>query len=280
MRVSAVMPYSSFDPEDDYEANGYFYLYVFYWIDYDGDKQVDYEELQRMNYGINVGTTNEVLVFDPGQKARDGSYLVVGVLNYFPIPMDVSVKVSRFAIVPDTAVTFTPVSGSLNEGESVTVTGKLKASTINGVNEGLIEINFGEFTKVIPYSYVVYSPLTATVTLTPGASEARLYDPGAVRGLFDWDWRYEAGDWRIYYVSVSDPKATALEVTFKWQKPKSNLYIMVLGPDGQFAGYTFGMGVGQALVDRRRYLRVGERRQGDRQYCEELRRSGLHILGW
>jgi subtilisin family serine protease len=246
MRVSAVMPYKLFDPEDDYEANGLFYLYVFDWIDNDGDKQIQYEELQRINYAVNTGTTSEVLVSDPGIKAREGSYLVVGVRNYwFPYPIDVSVRVSRFSITPDTAVTFTPASGTIDAGNSVTITGRLKASSINGVNEGLIEINFGEFTKVIPYSYVVYSPLTASATLTTAASEARLYDPGAVRGLFDWYWRYEAGDWRVYYVSVSDPKATALEVTFKWQKPMSNLYIMVLGPDGQFAGYIFGMGVGQ-----------------------------------
>ncbi|MEM3371963.1 MAG: S8 family serine peptidase [Candidatus Korarchaeum sp.] len=245
MRVSAVMSYASFDPEDDYVSDGYFYLYVFDWVDANGNKQIEYGELQRMNYAVNTGTTNEVLVSDPGTVARAGSYLVVGVLNFFPRNIDLSVRVSRFALATDTAATFTPASGSLNEGESVTVTGRLKASTINGVNEGLIEVNFGDFTKVIPYSYVVYSPLTASVALTPGASETRLYDPGAVRGLFDWDWRYEAGDWRVYYVSVSDPKATALEVTFRWQKPKSNLYVMVLGPDGQFAGYNFGQGVGQ-----------------------------------
>ncbi len=245
MRVSAVMPYSTFDPEDDYEANGYSPLYVFDWVDDNGDKQIDYEELQRMNYAVNTGTANEVLVSNPGTVARPNSYLVVGVLNLFATPIDVSVRVSRFAVAPDAAVTFTPASGSLDAGGGVTVTGKLKASTINGVNEGLIEINFGDFVKVIPYSYIVYSPLTASVTLTTGASEARLYDPGSVRGLFDWDWRYEAGDWRVYYVSVNDPKATALEVTFRWQKPSSNLYIMVLGPDGQFAGYHFGMGVGQ-----------------------------------
>jgi len=245
MRVSGVMPYSSFDPEDDYEADGFFYLYVFDWVDDNGDKQIQYEELQRLNYAVNTGTSNEVLVSDPGIKARAGSYLVVGVLNPFPRPIDVSVRVSRFSITPDTTVTFTPASGTIDAGNTVTITGRLKASSINGVNEGLIEINFGEFTKVIPYSYVVYSPLTTSVTLTTAASESRLYDPGAVRGLFDWDWRYEAGDWRVYYVSVNNPKATALEVTFRWQKPKSNLYIMVLGPDGQFAGYNFGMGVGQ-----------------------------------
>jgi hypothetical protein len=111
MRVSAVMPYKLFDPEDDYEANGYFYLYVFDWIDENGDKLVDLDELQRINYAVNTGTSNEVLVSDPGIKAREGSYLVVGVFNRFPYPIDVSVRVSRFSITLDTAVTFTPASG-------------------------------------------------------------------------------------------------------------------------------------------------------------------------
>ncbi|MCS7103330.1 MAG: S8 family serine peptidase, partial [Candidatus Korarchaeum sp.] len=202
LRVSAAIPYASFDPEDDYEADGFFYLYAFDWVDEDSDKQIDYEELQRINYAVNTGTTNEVLISNPGIVARANSYLVVGVFNLLPRPIDVSVRVSRFALTTDTAATFTPPSGSINAGSSVTVTGRMKASNINGVNEGLIEVNFGGYVKMIPYSYVVYSPLTASVTLTPGASEARLYDPGAVRGLFDWDWRYEAGDWRVYYVSV------------------------------------------------------------------------------
>jgi subtilisin family serine protease len=62
-----------------------------------------------------------------------------------------------------------------------------------------------------------------------------------VRGANDWAWRYESGDWRVFYVSTPT-LARGLYVDFSWRCHNTSLIVYTLTGDGFFAGYFWNQG--------------------------------------
>jgi len=92
----------------------------------------------------------------------------------------------------------------------------------------------------VPYSYTVYTTLRGGKQLInnyPGGKKV-LYSWNYLRGDTDWWWRYESGDWRFYYISVTDPSTWLIEVKALWRDSYTSLISYTLGPDGQFAGWS------------------------------------------
>lgn len=90
----------------------------------------------------------------------------------------------------------------------------------------------------IPVVAAVAATYDYSGTVTFGGSRANdadaPYNNGAVRGLFDWSWRDESGDWRFFYVDMqgAPPAGTRLVTRTRWNDPgpPTDIDTIILGP--------------------------------------------------
>jgi len=267
-RFNLAVPFNKFDTNKDYTWDYRYRLWIFEWKDENNDGIMQESELRLYNYSYDTGTTEEATVANLVPRLNSTSSKIVvrveGTKNTgrpaLPnIPF--TVKITKYARTDDTLVNLSPMSKFVPAGGAVEINGILHTpeTATSGVHEGLIEIQLqsstGSTTRVIPYTYVaVVNVGTGLSTITPAPSDEEvIYDLGVVRGSFDWRWRYEAGEWRVYAVEVrSDPvtgiKPFALEVNFQWTDPDTTVDVFILGPDGQFAGLYSGTGLGFSYI--------------------------------
>jgi subtilisin family serine protease len=266
-KFNLYVDFSNFDTNYDYTWNYRYRLYVFEWNDTNGDNVIDNSELRLYDYSYVTGTTQETPVgflYDRLSFPATSKIVVRvegtknGVQPALSVP--INVVVTKYARTVDNTMHFEldgcRDSRLIRAGRTAKIEGELEAprGTTSGVHEGLIEVQIqshsGLVKRIIPYTYVVVTELRNGVnTLTPAASgDAILYDLGVVRGSFDWRWRDESGDWRVYAVSLEDfcgpNKPFALQVDCKWTDPDTSVDLFALGPDGQFAGLYYGTGIG------------------------------------
>ncbi|MEM1985803.1 MAG: S8 family serine peptidase [Nitrososphaeria archaeon] len=252
-RFTLSFNFKYFDYNFNYARDNRLSLFVFEWIDLNGNQQIEYSELIVVNAAYNHGTTEEATVGNLVNRLHSqNSKIVVRVYHTrysgpsFSIPFEL--KVLKYTRTKDTSITFTSTTYSINAGSSATISGTLKVPSepVSGVVEGLIGFEFktadGTITKYIPYSYMVVGKI-GELTTKPSA-ENKLYDLGVVRGALDWTWRAESGDWRVYAFKVQDLKDYLFKIDLTWSQQNSTLDVYVIGPDGEFASYTIGGGVG------------------------------------
>jgi subtilisin family serine protease len=106
----------------------------------------------------------------------------------------------------------------------------------------MVLFNINGTTYVVPLSYIVTASVSVNTafTLTAGRSDS-WYNASEVRGANDWNWRYESGDWRVFYVSTPT-LARGLYVDFSWRCRNTSLIVYTLTGDGFFAGYFWNQG--------------------------------------
>jgi len=107
----------------------------------------------------------------------------------------------------------------------------------------MVLFNINGTTYVVPLSYIVTASVRVNTAfeLTAGRSDS-WYNASEVRGANDWNWRYESGDWRVFYVSTPT-LARGLYVDFSWRCRNTSLIVYTLAGDGFFAGYFWNQGV-------------------------------------
>jgi len=114
-----------------------------------------------------------------------------------------------------------PASGNATFNATLSVPADAKP----GVYEGAIEVRHGPHKHVIP---VVVHVAANSPTFSFGASSLdepigdTPYDNGHLFGGFDWTWRYEAGDWKLYYFDLPEGTAgpgKAIVVDTRWVNP-------------------------------------------------------------
>jgi len=267
-RFNLAVDFSKFDTNYDYVWDYRYRLWVFEWIDENSDNIVQESELRLYNYSYDTGTTQEVLVgYLVNRLSSPTSKILVRVegtknTGRPALPgIPFTVLVAKYSRTDDTRINLSPLIKTVPAEGFVEINGVLYTpeTDTSGVHEGLIQIEIqssaGVITRVLPYSYVTVVPSTTTATIftaTP-SDENELYDLGVVRGSYDWRWRYEAGDWRVYAVEVHSDEVTglkpfALEVNFQWTDPETTVDVFTLGPDGQFAGLYMGTGLGFSYI--------------------------------
>ena len=145
-------------------------------------------------------------------------------------------------------------SGIIEPGQTLYVNGKIKVPTYAAptVYQRYIKVTVSyptgdTKTYYMPLSYTVYTTLSSPFTskyLTSGYRYFREpYTFDKIKGHNDWGWRYEAGDWRVFYVDITTPDIWTFEVQAKWSDLYTSLITYTLGPDGQFAGLYYGESV-------------------------------------
>ncbi|ACB40907.1 S8 family serine peptidase [Pyrobaculum neutrophilum] len=235
--------YSVFDPEFDYRENVWPVLSVFGWTDLNGDGSISTNELTWLNYGYQTGTAVEVPVAKVGSRLLQNQRLVIRidirpVRAPYPPAVPVLVEVVAYKRTPATDVQITPATITLRPRQSYMFTVRVAApaDAAPTAHERLIVFKINGTSYVVPLSYIVRANVRVNdlFTLTAGRSDS-WYNASEVRGANDWRWRYEAGDWRAYYVSTPT-LARGLYVDFGWRCANTSLIIYTLTDGGFFAG--------------------------------------------
>ncbi len=250
-RFFIAVPYRYFDTDMDYSYESRFRMWIFAWNDSDGTPgPSDWDDFILLNYVYPRGTTLEATVGNIYDDVPPGWDVAVLLQTTGTLDVPVNFGVFNYRRVQDTAFSFRASDTHLASGESATISATLRTSrrASPGPYERQIIVRLTDGThaveKVLPISYNIYTTLRRGQGLTPPSSdEGTLYDLGGLRGAFDWSWRYESGDWRVYFVEVRSSRISSLFVDFRWALDNSSLIIYTLGPDGQYAGVYSGSGI-------------------------------------
>ena len=277
MTVTAYMPYRVFDGNNNYEADYQVIVVAYVWIaDSNHNGIPDVWERAVVNEGYCMADNNLVQIgnptallksFGPDAKLLIRVYILRGNDPHPAVPelknQLVRVTVNYYSFKPDNWVRIYLHYGNvayLRGGESIKATGIIRVPIYAAPTayQDFIKVTARfsdgvQKTYYIPMSYTVYTILragwTKVLNNAPGAQSVP-YSWKYLKGDNDWMWRYESGDWRVFYVLINDPKVWYMECKVMWFDPYTSLVEYTLGPDGQFAGYFMGSGISyQAWVE-------------------------------
>ena len=253
-RFNLNVSFKDFDLREMYSNDFSYGLWVYYWTDENSNTVAEPEELLLLNYSILDGTTQEVTVGRSIQKFEGTEGMIRVQVEMIPSTLSLNrttpftLTVTSYERTIDPQIIFPRIVSTVSSGDKIQLNGELTVPDQQGTGprEGFVEISYQEYgkneTHLVPYTYMVVGSMGTLVD--ESSNELLLYDPGSVRGAFNWNWRYLSGDWRIYTVVVDDPSTFALEVEFQWSDPDTVVDVITIGPDGQYAGFLNGAGIG------------------------------------
>ena len=237
MTVSLVYSYNHFDPEKDYAWNQRLGIMIQDWNDANGDEKIGIDEVWQLNYGYNVGTTNIATVGFPKLKFKNTPIIFVYQRNSTiiePIPFKLYIKF--YKRVPwswiSLSTTELMVSAGYPVGFNATLT--VPSDAPQGVYEGQLIVNLNGERIAVPVSVVVPTIIPdqqLVYNITPPQYDSP-YNPFTVEGYFDWNWRYEAGDWKSWYFMFKDPSTLAAFVCAKWKGNMTDVDMFSIHPTG------------------------------------------------
>ncbi|MCX7766777.1 MAG: hypothetical protein N2246_08770, partial [Candidatus Sumerlaeia bacterium] len=126
----------------------------------------------------------------------------------------------------------------MNSGGKATfnATINIPSDTRPGVYQGAIEVNDGVNTTIIP---VVVNVAAQSPNFEFGATSLdeeignQPYDNGHLSGGFDWAWRYESGDWKLFFYDITPGKTSPGErivVETRWKYTPTDVDTWIFGP--------------------------------------------------
>ncbi|MDK6027833.1 S8 family serine peptidase [Ignisphaera sp. 4213-co] len=248
-------PFKLLDNDNDYIPDFDINVYAYVWInDINGNGVPDRNELAFVNVGYAISNYNSVEISNPRQLLSQfgpNAKLAIRVFIYRHtstaslINFPATLTISQYMLVKDYAVSVPSVSMALLPGKSVSLSGTIYAYSLAPTTyQSFLKVRatFSDGTSrtyLVPMSYTVYTdmPSSGTLYLNLDTDTSTLMSPSHIRGNNDWGWRYEAGDWRYFYVNVQSPYLAAFEFKASWTYSNTSLITYALGPDGQFAGY-------------------------------------------
>lgn len=237
MVASLRVPYGYFDENADYIFDRRWGLGILDWIDANHDGNVNVNEVYMLNYGYNFGTTNEARVSFPLSKIKGEPVIFIyqrGGLDAVPFTVSISFyKRNNWTWVE----TPTSISVSSKSFELFTANLNVPTNAVQGVYEGQLIINI-----TAPYNKTIAVPVSLQVSaiLSPDnlvynfttPSTDNLYDSFKVRGYFDWDWRYESGDWKQWVFNLQDSAVVAAFVSSSWTGNMTDIDMFGINPTG------------------------------------------------
>ncbi|MCX8208313.1 MAG: S8 family serine peptidase [Sulfolobales archaeon] len=227
---------------------------IAYWIDTNRDGRFAWSETARIYYDIRRANSVRIQIGNLAKQIEEIEYLATKVMGYrlegMTRALVVRIGVSgatyrgilpiKVRVVRYSAATWEDVRVSPS---TATSRGRLTLSVFAvgaqpGFHSGYVVVE--EITRglryLVPVSYFVPIDLTLhgpTYRLAP-RTEGAIYRNTYLRGAFDYTWRYESGDWRVFKVYVpSTTRVLGVRVTWPTHgKPAyaSNIDVMVYGP--------------------------------------------------
>lgn len=225
--------------------------------------ELDQWEFGRFGYHRPTGNTLEMWVQDPAERMLDG--LFIGLRHHPAARADITTVLNfRIEFYREEDVTWLSTSTSSvqvppGDEASFVATVDVPADMPTGMYQAAIEVSdpgwmtYTEATTVIPVALAVVEAFSDGLTLGGYTSYNydldRPYNNGAVRGLHDWSWRPESGDWRFFMTDVINqaavadvfPAGTQFIVRDDWEAPApwTDIDSIVLGPTPSSLGNTF-----------------------------------------
>ncbi|MEM4820293.1 MAG: S8 family serine peptidase [Acidilobaceae archaeon] len=228
-----------------------------YWIDVGADGVFSWLETARIMYDIRGANALRIQIGDLEAQLREIEELVtkyMGVdVSKLPKHLVVRIGVSGATYRGDLPMKVRVVGYSYERWSNVQTPAKVISQTrtpvaivvrgpeVPGFYSGylLVEDSRQNFKALIPISFFVPIELreaASLITVSP-AKETTLYKNYALRGAFDYGWRYESGDWRVFKVRVSSVlrDAWAMVTSVRWPTHgnlafASNVDVHVYGP--------------------------------------------------
>ncbi len=255
VRAQVVFPYTNFDVAQDWYADSWWSVYFFDWMDRNndgnlwidenhngrvdnGEIDIDPEsglvELNRFTYGYPQSDYLEASLGSQSMSRRhNGVFLGLG-CNYCGESTTLQIRIVLYRMVNWNWLTLSDSTIEV-ENESMgefTATLSVPPNTPPGAYEGAIGVTIAGVETILPVTVQVAASST---TFTFGGTESLdlPYDNAHVFGGFNWNWRYEAGDWRLFYTDI--PEETAglgkiMVVDTLWSAPATDIDTWLFGP--------------------------------------------------
>ena len=256
-------------------------LYLYDWVDRDGDMEITSDELLLVTRGGSWGTVQEIRVSDPADKFEGvpmaGIYPVPLRYSYWVGPnganataLDYTVSASYYAREKweDVWPARSSVSVPPQDSRQVDVTLIIPDDAGAGIHHGFVSFEGDRHTANVPVSFAVTpvvhdagsrivfggggAPANASGS---GAAEASpphpdvTYSNGHTRGAFDMVGRYMAGDWRHHHFEVADPAISAASVRISWESEDTSVSAFVADPAGRIIQTNVPSGVFGHFLD-------------------------------
>jgi hypothetical protein len=243
LRVTWYMPLNEFDPELDYVSNVSYWLEAHNWVDtnMDGIMNITGGQWELYRYTVDGSDCNynQITIRDPIDRSNDG--LIIRVRSIAgSAGLDMSLKLDYYQLQPFDWIQFREVGDTV---WSPSITGTIDPMTsmsweVNvtvppdayvGTYAGAIYIDDGSRLQNIPV--VINVPATDYEFTFGGPSYFDTPYNNMFTGIADKGWRFEVGDWRMYWCLPSSPAPSpdaSLIVTANWNALPTDVNVHVL----------------------------------------------------
>ncbi len=259
VRAQVIFPYNVFDTNNDYRADNSWRALFYDWTDVDGDGQLwtddnangivdageidnsvgldGVSEYNRFTFSYPRGNYLEVsLGRDSISRANDGVFFGLQ-RRSGSAAITLQVRITFYRKSNWDWLSTTSSSVNVPAGGSATFDATLAVppGTGLGAYQGALEVSQGANRHIIP---VLAHVAASGATFDFGASSltepvgTQPYDNGHLFGGVDWDWRYESGDWRLYYYDVPNGTAApgrSIIVDTQWVNPRTDVDTWIFG---------------------------------------------------
>ncbi len=256
-------------------------LYLYDWVDRDGDLEITSDELLLVTRGGSWGTTQEIRVSDPADKFEGvpmaGIYPVPLRYSYWVGPnganataLDYTVSASYYAREKweDVWPALPSVSVPPQDSRQVDVTLIIPDDAGAGIHHGFVAFEGDHHAANVPVSFAVTPVIqdagsrivfggggalanasgSGTAEASPPYPDVT-YSNGHTRGAFDMVGRYMAGDWRHHHFEVAGPAISAASVRISWVSEDTSVSAFVADPAGRIIQTNVPSGVFGHFLD-------------------------------
>ena len=266
LKVTMFMPFDQFDPEMDYVSNVQYWLELHDWVDLDMDGVMNTSsgnwELFRYTVDGSDSNYNQVMIKDPIVRTNDG--LIARVRSIAGAAgIDITLQLDYYELTTFPWITLMEYGGSSWSTSLSTaispwgyfdwyVNVEVPIDAPIGTYAAAIYVNDGTRVQNIPV--VINVPATDYEFDFGGASYFDTPYNNEFQGLADKGWRFEVGDWRMYWCMPSDyiDPTTYLMVNVSWTELPTDVNIHVLA--SEYAGwpiygsYPYGIGYSMTTI--------------------------------
>jgi len=243
LRVTMYMPYDQTDPNEDYVQDVEYWLELHDWVDVDGNGRMSTStmkwELFRYTVDGSQCNANQVMIKDPIERTTDG--LIARIRAIAPMMgTEISLQIDSYQLQEfEWAKVRECGSESWSSSMDLDVpAGGEKNWEIQIVPEGAYVGSYAAAVYVDDGSRVQCIPIVLHVPATDyefefgGESNFETPYNNDVTGVTDKWWRFEVGDWRMFWVlpdELPDENAYLL-VCSEWEEEGTDINLHVLAP--------------------------------------------------
>ncbi|ASJ04126.1 S8 family serine peptidase [Thermococcus barossii] len=230
MKVTLYTSYDNFDNNSDYSPDAYPWFRIWDVTFVNGNATTNL-----LQQASKEGDVVSVMLGNPNEKYHDMMLIQIrdiwrfyGKTSTYPA----KVKLEFYKRVPWEWVTLDKDTLTVGANGKAQFTAKISvpSNATYGVYEGAIYLKYDGKETTIPVSVVVASP-TPEFEFGGNNVSSGLYDNGNVYGYFDWGWRYESGDWRLFYFNVPKAKEGSYVLAdVSWDGTITDINLHLLGP--------------------------------------------------